>query len=810
MKLKNILLTLTIFLLILPMTFAALDKLSTVDAKTIITSSITEQTKDQYLDITDKDKYEYDGGKLHTTCNNCDIGFNICNVDGQVNLGLDVFHESYKDLSQVIMNISYYWEHEKTFLNGSTETVKEPYTVKQFTDMLQNKPLGTCEKFGMSFKLDEDPIDIIPIMNGVSFDEYAWFYPFLGGSGDGFQCTMQDPTFVFNNSLIYYWEFPCERLDDSTNTIKINEMRAVGNGGDLIFNNEPNHSPYVNDTATNPYGAYYMNGNGASDSDTSLGSQDQLHVRYLNVSNNNMSFTVTNNDDFFMNFWAYTSGIGSTVVLLRFADNNFAKDTIQIFKTPTGKYQAIFQDTVGASTRMELIGATDHTSGLNMVTYVYNATSNLLSLYIDGVLENSLSSTGVNMAFDGGDTPSYYFANTFFGYMSQFTLKQGSLSPSDITDLYNVAHISSLLYNMSDNTNISLIEGEFFEFDYTVDDVIDGGNITYFENSPDATISSTGFFNFSTTTLGTHFVTVNATDGYGNWVFDDIEFFVSLGVNITDTCPNVDIYHNQDFSCSPNATNQGTDNILWSVNDSRVNITGLNTTALLFDNPNPTDYNLPDCWDVNVTAESGTSSDSFTFVYCINNTAPVLTGASFIGAPYTNLDTALLQVTVSDSDDVLVIKNVSWYVNGIFVLNDQIETAPGTSSLSFDLSSYIIDDVIRADLIVKDSTFSNSTTYTTTITGKTDGSLVQGVCPSLDAEIKILYLGFFMLIAMFMLGVYLNNSFILLFVGIGISIFGYYIFPCIGVVGHLTILSGIFIIIASFLGTDIRKDIRNT
>lgn len=95
------------------------------------------------------------------------------------------------------------------------------------------------------------------------------------------------------------------------------------------------------------------------------------------------------------------------------------------------------------------------------------------------------------------------------------------------------------------------------------------------------------------------------------------------GPTIVNACGNVILFHTQNLNCTFNATDYDAQELVWAINDSRVQIISLNTSGQVFDNPSLQDYNLPSCWSikVNVTDTDNESASSI-FQYCINDTAP--------------------------------------------------------------------------------------------------------------------------------------------------------------------------------------------
>jgi len=99
----------------------------------------------------------------------------------------------------------------------------------------------------------------------------------------------------------------------------------------------------------------------------------------------------------------------------------------------------------------------------------------------------------------------------------------------------------------------------------------------------------------------------------------------AVSLTITDACGTTTIFHNSELNCTFNATYDGAAAVVnWTINDSRVDIISLNLAGQVYDNPTLSDYNLPGCWSVDVTASGGDASDTATFSYCVNDTAPAM------------------------------------------------------------------------------------------------------------------------------------------------------------------------------------------
>lgn len=101
------------------------------------------------------------------------------------------------------------------------------------------------------------------------------------------------------------------------------------------------------------------------------------------------------------------------------------------------------------------------------------------------------------------------------------------------------------------------------------------------------------------------------------------------GPQLVDTCGTITLFHNINLTCQFNASSNFTNTtnaFIWAVNDSRVNLAVDNATAYVVDNASLSDYNMPGCWDINVsvTDAGDTDSDSHIFKYCINDSAPVI------------------------------------------------------------------------------------------------------------------------------------------------------------------------------------------
>ena len=126
------------------------------------------------------------------------------------------------------------------------------------------------------------------------------------------------------------------------------------------------------------------------------------------------------------------------------------------------------------------------------------------------------------------------------------------------------------------------------------------------------------------------------------------------GSTLVDVCGTITIFHNQNLSCQFNATSDFTNltnPLVWAVNDSRVNLTASNNTAYVVDDPVLQEYNLPGCWDINVSISDleGPGSDSHIFKYCINDTSPLF-NETIGNQTITNLQDFLFVGNVTDNE----------------------------------------------------------------------------------------------------------------------------------------------------------------
>lgn len=96
------------------------------------------------------------------------------------------------------------------------------------------------------------------------------------------------------------------------------------------------------------------------------------------------------------------------------------------------------------------------------------------------------------------------------------------------------------------------------------------------------------------------------------------------GPVIVNACgPNITVFHNMNLNCTFNATDPNEQELVWAVNDSRIQMISKNTSGQVFDNPTLQEYNLPGCWNIKVNVtDTDNESTSTTFNYCINDTAP--------------------------------------------------------------------------------------------------------------------------------------------------------------------------------------------
>jgi hypothetical protein len=157
------------------------------------------------------------------------------------------------------------------------------------------------------------------------------------------------------------------------------------------------------------------------------------------------------------------------------------------------------------------------------VIYNYNATSQIMTLYIDGEHEKNASQAPKNLQFDnlyaGTMFSSGAISSNLYGELDEFVIQKHALNLDQIYEIYHTPSISSPIAGDHDLVSETLDIGEQFEYDYNWSDAWDE-NLTYTVNDTNATINDTGYFSFNETETGVYSFTVNVTDGFGNWKQD--------------------------------------------------------------------------------------------------------------------------------------------------------------------------------------------------------------------------------------------------------------------------------------------------
>lgn len=128
---------------------------------------------------------------------------------------------------------------------------------------------------------------------------------------------------------------------------------------------------------------------------------------------------------------------------------------------------------------------------------------------------------------------------------------------------------------------------------------------------------------------------------------------------------NLSLHHHNNLSYDVNCSDVDNDTIIYHVNDTLVSINS--STGLITDDALQSEDGS---YNISVSCDDGLENVSDTFIYVIVNDAPKVENAVITPNPaYTN-DTLNCAYDYSDNESDANQSYISWYVNGVLVLND--------------------------------------------------------------------------------------------------------------------------------------------
>lgn len=213
------------------------------------------------------------------------------------------------------------------------------------------------------------------------------------------------------------------------------------------------------------------------------------------------------------------------------------------------------------------------------------------------------------------------------------------------------------------------------------------------------------------------------------FIFDPTPLNITAPV-IVDACGTTTIFHNQNLSCTFNATlDETSTGGNWTVNDSRVSIISQNSSGTVVDDPSLSDYNLPGCWDIRVVVTDNIGSDGETFTYCINNTAPSF-NETIGNLTFINTQKVSIIANFSDVEG----DNASISVN-CTILNSTVNNVSKTYNLSREVDLLIDEQVCL--LTISDTVLSNTQVFEVNISK--DSLLIPSFNVTIGANLSALF-----------------------------------------------------------------------
>lgn len=259
-------------------------------------------------------------------------------------------------------------------------------------------------------------------------------------------------------------------------------------------------------------------------------------------------------------------------------------------------------------------------------------------------------------------------------------------------------------------------------------------------------------------------------------------------------CDDITIYHNVNLSCSYSVTDA--DHLSWSyhINDSRINLSSDGITATLTHDPVLYDYNVGDCWYIEVNVTDSVSWDSALFYYCIDDRTPVIDYA--VASYYTLGDNLTIDVNVTDPEGDLINASYSIVVDGLLVKVADVENLSSGSvfTMYIDPDGYEDLDTIQINVTATDGVKESYLEADSVYRDQSHNLLSENYCPD-DIPGMMLLLVVFIILAFFVV-IDLMITFPILGVvaGIGFIGLGLVIIGCHSLMGFITSASGVLYI----------------
>ncbi len=430
-------------------------------------------------------------------CQYCSFPMTLCN---DVSVNDPTLSFTYKDERDTVVNTQSMITRQRYMVekiidqpNGTRERITSSHSLAEIRSYIDSLSFGECADITYEFTLKPgSSVDVIPIYDNTSYEEYAWFFaPLLNYTQGGFYFPFDDSTTSGTNAG--------EKLGNST------QLNCTIQGV-FPYSNSSQYGIYVNGS----YGHVGMNG--------STGSP------FCDVSAPTGEMGISTATSWSMRAWFKHSPDVSVNRFLTFF--NDGAGFLQFDTTNTAGHLECEVRSEDGTNEIGLESTTViNDSQWHSAVCTYDASQDNFYLAIDGDIEQNVSSAGWFVDFIGIPTVRVGQAlapgQQWNGTIDEVAFFKQWMTPQQIIDFHNISNVSNATpaihgVNCFDRApNSTLQQGYNYTFDYncTANDTA-----SYHSNNTFINITTdTGIVTANLTTPGIYYTEITFNDSFSNF-----------------------------------------------------------------------------------------------------------------------------------------------------------------------------------------------------------------------------------------------------------------------------------------------------